>query len=382
MFENPEVLFGGEKRLLELISLIYDAVDQPSLWPLILDRIAEATNSGCTCLLTNYGSMNTRDITAFTRTDAAFLNLYARHYEAVNVWVKPCNLLFPDGTVRYGHQAVPDALLEKTEFYNDFLRPADYFYTIGMKVPLRNLQPMYVTTLRSRQKGPYTPEEGAVLTTLLPHLQRALRLYLQSSLLRSGLAATIDQLPYGLALLEGHGRCLLLNRPAQMILQERDGLRLVNSRLMADSPSESARLRAMISAAVSLNLSGFIQSGGALLISRRKGASLQLVVSPFVAGLESVPVQVTATISVRDPKAECVCQVDVFQSLYGLTKAEAKLAALLVDGRDLAEAAAINCVTRETVRSQLKAIFQKTETRRQAELVRLLSGVPGRSLSR
>jgi DNA-binding CsgD family transcriptional regulator len=64
------------------------------------------------------------------------------------------------------------------------------------------------------------------------------------------------------------------------------------------------------------------------------------------------------------------------QRAYGLTPAEARLALALFEGRSLGEFAEGNRVSRETVRSQMKSIFLKTGTRRQAELVSLLAGFP------
>jgi DNA-binding CsgD family transcriptional regulator len=58
-------------------------------------------------------------------------------------------------------------------------------------------------------------------------------------------------------------------------------------------------------------------------------------------------------------------------STYELTPAEARIAAYLVGGRNTAEIAEELRVTEETIRTQLKRIYDKTDTRRQAELVRL-----------
>lgn len=371
MYENPEALFGGETRLLDLISLIYSAVDRPSLWPTVLDGIAEAANSRCTLLFAEYDPYAC-NVSAHARGDTEYIDSYKTYYGSVNVLAAPCDRIFPTGSVRYSHVAVPEAEFEKTEFYADWFRPQDYLYSYGIKVPLQGMKPAYMTTLRSRRYGPYDERDGMVLTTLLPHLQRALRLYIQFSMLQSGLAATLDHLPYGLALLNSKGQCILVNKLAQAILDRRDGLRLVKSQLIADSFLESPRLRAMIKHATSLGLSSVAFPDGALLISRRNGSPLQVIVSPFVTGLVNVPSQVVATVIIRDPDTKGRAPVEVLQSLYGLTKAEAMLAALLVEGRDLTEAAATLQVTKETVRSQLKQVFQKTGTQRQAELVRLL----------
>jgi DNA-binding CsgD family transcriptional regulator len=58
---------------------------------------------------------------------------------------------------------------------------------------------------------------------------------------------------------------------------------------------------------------------------------------------------------------------------FGLTAAEAKLAARLASGLGIDAAAASLGVSRETSRSQLKGVFAKTNTRRQAELAGLLA---------
>jgi DNA-binding CsgD family transcriptional regulator len=63
------------------------------------------------------------------------------------------------------------------------------------------------------------------------------------------------------------------------------------------------------------------------------------------------------------------------QQLYQLTPKESEIAALLAIGQTLEEIATANGVTEATVRTQLRAIFAKTGTSRQAGLVRLaLSG--------
>jgi hypothetical protein len=42
MLANPEQAFGGANRLLGLIESIYAAVQQPDLWPSVLESTAEA----------------------------------------------------------------------------------------------------------------------------------------------------------------------------------------------------------------------------------------------------------------------------------------------------------------------------------------------------
>jgi DNA-binding CsgD family transcriptional regulator len=61
--------------------------------------------------------------------------------------------------------------------------------------------------------------------------------------------------------------------------------------------------------------------------------------------------------------------IDLLQSHFGLTPAEARLALHLVAGETLRSAEAKLGITYETARTHLKNIFGKTGTCRQAELV-------------
>jgi DNA-binding CsgD family transcriptional regulator len=58
---------------------------------------------------------------------------------------------------------------------------------------------------------------------------------------------------------------------------------------------------------------------------------------------------------------------------FGLTPAEARLATIIAEGRNPEHAAEELQISKATARNQLKAIFAKTATRRQSELVALLS---------
>jgi DNA-binding CsgD family transcriptional regulator len=63
------------------------------------------------------------------------------------------------------------------------------------------------------------------------------------------------------------------------------------------------------------------------------------------------------------------------QCLFGLTAAEIHLAVELVRGHNLLDIARSRRLSRTTIRSQLAALFVKTQTRRQADLVALLGRV-------
>ena len=65
----------------------------------------------------------------------------------------------------------------------------------------------------------------------------------------------------------------------------------------------------------------------------------------------------------------------VLQRMFGLTPAETRLALQLAQGDIVADIARKGCLSRTTIRSQLASVFAKTQTTRQAELVKLLTRV-------
>jgi DNA-binding CsgD family transcriptional regulator len=61
---------------------------------------------------------------------------------------------------------------------------------------------------------------------------------------------------------------------------------------------------------------------------------------------------------------------ETLKSVYGLTQSEAGLLLRMVQGETLAEISEARSVTMHTVRAQLKSVFAKTDTNRQASLIK------------
>jgi DNA-binding CsgD family transcriptional regulator len=75
---------------------------------------------------------------------------------------------------------------------------------------------------------------------------------------------------------------------------------------------------------------------------------------------------------ITDPEAQARLDVALLQQLYSVTPAEARLAERLCAGDTLA-AAAVRCgIAEATAKTQLARLFDRTNTGRQADLLRLL----------
>ena len=87
--------------------------------------------------------------------------------------------------------------------------------------------------------------------------------------------------------------------------------------------------------------------------------------------------QACVLVTVRERNFGAAPPQGALSQMYGLSRAESALAVALCRGDTLQEYADAASLSVATVRTQLKAVFQKTDTSRQAELVSLLLQVPG-----
>jgi DNA-binding CsgD family transcriptional regulator len=239
-----------------------------------------------------------------------------------------------------------------------------------------------IAVLRNFRQGPFGEPEMAALGRLVPHLQRAARLQFQMRKLmlqNQAVEAALDRLPFGVVIADAKGRALSNNRAAEEIVAANDGLLLRGGRLAAARTEETAALARQIAEAVRIANHRNGQGGGSLLISRPSGRRpLAVLVAPLspdvtLAAEHQAP---AALILITDLEHQPKVLGRRLVDLFGLTQAEACLAVALVAGKRLEEIAEERGVRMPTLRTQPRAILDKTGTRRQADLMRLIVGLP------
>lgn len=366
----------------DLIGLVYAALDEGVGWQPFLLRYSDVLGGASTALLGQDIASDRGRVAVSTRCDPAWLRRYEEYYCSVNVWFTARKTLVTEGSVLTSQMICPDAEVLRSEYYNDFLRPQDLFHGLRGTILKEGSWSCILTALRTRRVHPFDEVELATLKVLVPHLQRALQIQRRLDGLQAFRAAAgtaFDLLPLGVILMDGSGRPLLVNRAARAIIHENDGLTLSRDGLCGATPGNTAELRRLVREA-SLTAAGHgLGAGGALSLPRPSlRRPLALLVGPLKAGDgEFVPAQDAAVIVfVSDPERMMEAPPDLLRRLYGLTVAESRLAALLLEGLSVARAAEKLEVSPHTARTQLKSIFLKTETRRQSELIRVVIAGP------
>lgn len=178
-----------------------------------------------------------------------------------------------------------------------------------------------------------------------------------------GVEDLLDWLDLGVIIADAAARPVRLNRRAEAIVARKDGLFATAFGITAALPEESSRLRQAIAAAAT--------GGARLRLSRPSGAPPLLVTVIPVRGAGDADGSWVA-LFVMDPGTAGTPSPALLQELFGLTAAEAVFAAEISRGDGLQAVADRLAIAPTTARTHLTRIFEKTGTRRQAELVRLL----------
>lgn len=101
--------------------------------------------------------------------------------------------------------------------------------------------------------------------------------------------------------------------------------------------------------------------------------SFRILVTPIhrelFASAQTAP---AAIVFIVDPERPFDTPIDMLAELFALSRAEARLGVLLLQDRSLGESAQELGVSLNTVRTQLKKLFEKTGTNRQRTLIRAL----------
>jgi DNA-binding CsgD family transcriptional regulator len=171
---------------------------------------------------------------------------------------------------------------------------------------------------------------------------------------------------------------VIVNRSARRILDLHDGFSIERGRPRLADRREDGVFQTLLAKACEAALKGRRAVGDVMQVSRQSGRrAFALMVAPLLdAPPGSAAGDAVSVAFIADPDTGPVTTTEVLEQLYSHTHAEAELVRLLSEGRSLDEVAAARGVTMNTVRSQLKQVFSKTDTKRQGELVRLvLTGV-------
>lgn len=167
-------------------------------------------------------------------------------------------------------------------------------------------------------------------------------------------------------------RLLDMDKTVRIELGKIEALCFANDKLSLKDSMINTRLQRLINDVLHVTADTVNQVGGYIKVPTHNSDSILVSVFPCRAIQEALSSCYLgwAEIRITHPRPT---NLDVFsramRDIYELSASESKVVSLLVQGRNTKEIASSLHVADSTLRTHLKRIFSKTETRNQAELV-------------
>ncbi len=329
----------------ELLPALHDGMHEVPRWSTFLDRLKRRTRSEYVSLIFRQGQAPMhqatelyagRDVRAAARRLGELAALDPIRYDAL----------------RPGRVYRPEELIDPQD--DDHARFRAYLDRIGVRYGrfMRVAEPGGTSAwaILSRQSEDFGAPDSALLAALAPHLTIALRNFasLERERFRANVAqAALARAGIAWAAYDAQGNVVGANLAGTMSQSPSRGLVDVAAAFAGDPTTIPRALR----------------TDAADLLT------VPVPEQPLAAF--AMPVMIALT---RSPPSLGPVHAALLARLYGLSPKESRLALLLADGRTLAEAAAILRLTIETTRNYSKRLFDKTGTRGQPDLVRLVLG--------
>jgi DNA-binding CsgD family transcriptional regulator len=364
-------LSEGTERALEAC---YDAVLSPPRWGPALQLLAESFGAA-SCTFYEHDRENPAKVPISTGHEA-FHDLWARNQAHapdphVGPWLQKCNAFIRAGYASaIEHQFSTEEERRTLPYFQETARPANsewlalaYFSVEGGDWCL--------SLFRGGDSGPFTPEDSRLVGGVGPYVAKIVSLARKFAAFDvASKLSTLERVCCAAVVIDCAGRVTQMNLPAQKLLGA--NFNLVRGRPTVHDPASNRRLQQLVSFALHAE-GGSAQPYAPIVVDRDEAPWLLVEAMPVTAFGSDLFSSGRVILLLTDLTAPLRPEATQLCAAFGLTVAEAKLAAKLASGVGIDGAAASLGVSRETARTQLKAVFAKTKTRRQAELAALVS---------
>ena len=351
-----------------IVERIHSAALEPRLWSDVMSDIARLCGAHTGIFYEVDRVRGQSGVLGAVNIDPSSARTYEEHYVSVDPWQQHA-IRSQTGRINLTHEFISDSEFRRSEFYQDYLRQSGIFYAMGGTV-VRDADHMAVFGVQRRQaRGAFSRELADMVEPLMPHLRQA---YLTQRTLRAvrGLCATLSEtlhlVPNPVLVVDGGGRLHFANRAGETLLARNDGLSLQQGIVIATCRQQAKLLAECLAKAARGKLGEALPRHDIALARQNSSHPLLVRLTPLPReGKEGLRVAMFV-----EPGSVAPTRVQGLSVALKLTHAETRLLDGLVAGKSLAAVSEEHAVSINTLRVQLRRLFDKTGTHRQAELVR------------
>jgi DNA-binding CsgD family transcriptional regulator/PAS domain-containing protein len=353
-----------------LVSGIYAAAVTPQHWgPALRDVIGTLDATGGGVVFADGSSRWQLEPVLAPEAAKSYEEYYSRLDDVLAAVEKG-----PVGAVRTGTELILPH--QNTEFHADWIRPNELEDGLFVRLNSGTTTSCFVVASPRRSESFDTPERVKLMSGLVPHVQQALRTQDKLAALADRtveMAGALEVIRHGIVIVAGEHLVANLNSAAERILRAKDGLCMQSERIAATSTHAEQELHCAIQNALAGEQSS-VRTGQSLTCSRPSGKRPYVihVLPSHRRNADEPRRQPMALVLIIDPEDEPEPAAALLRRLYRLTKAEGDVALRTMHGADLRQISEELSISLTTVRTHLQHVFDKTDTHRQTDLVRLL----------
>ncbi len=291
-------------------------------------------------------------------------------------------LEYPGPHTSYDYDKLSEEEMRRHEFYDWFEHTCGVRYFVGSRTIDGEELISFATVDFSRRHGHATPDEIRIFKLLTPHLANAWRTWRsigQLAVAKEAFNTLQEAVQWGVVGLDWQGRVSTMNKRVRAIVARADGVKVERGHLRLQRAAEDRTLKLIIAHTLRAARGESLYPGGALAAPRCNGHMPYAVrVTPTRSGSEFVPgAAPVVLVLIADPDVRGVPRREELMTVFRLSERESELVRHLTAGLPLEEAAARMAIARNTARVHLASVFGKTGARTQADLLGLLSSLPG-----
>ena len=361
-----------------LIGDIYDAALDPALWPEVFDQVSAYVGAAGTMLYSHDNIRKRADLYFASTHDPRYRELYFDTYFRVNPLFPTVVFYDVEKTLSVA-DVVPREEFCKTKFSREWLAPQGYVDAVFSVVEKWTTGCALFTVVRDFTQGLADEETLRRFTLLVPHVRRSLligRVIDLNKVEAALLTDTLDTLAAAMFLVDARGSLVHVNVSGHSMLADGSILKAANGRLRAVDAQSDQTLGDIFATAPDGDLS-LGRKGIAVPLKARDGARYVASVLPLTSGARrkaGISYAAVAVVFVRKAALDLPSPPESIAHEFHLTPAELRVLFSIVDVGGVPEVAGILGVSDNTVRTHLQHVFEKTETSRQADLVKLVAG--------
>ncbi len=312
-------------------------------------------------------------------TKPEFIESYKQTYAILNPIYVPTILHAKVGSILGTADLVPHEELRASRFYKEWLAPQGIVDAISATFEKSAMSYAMLAVHRYEQDGLVDEEARRRMRLIAPHFQRAVGIANIVDLQKfeaAALADSLDGIATAMILVDANGRIAHANTAGHALLAEGVVLRVADSKLASRDPRVEGMLHEILMNAESSH-TAINAKGAGVLIKAPGGENWIAHVLPLTSGVRrkaGLNYAAVAAVFVREAKLELPHPLETIASAYQLTTAEMRVLMAIVQIGGVPEVAPVLGIAEATVRTHLQRVFDKTGTKRQADLVKLAAG--------